>query len=472
MTSFDNVQKFADDPIGFFDHCAASTCNIAPEELEPLQLAAARYRFEGIRNTVPMLMKLADNQGINTIGKLNDLVPLLFEHTMYKSYPASILERSRFTQLTQWFNKLTAEDLSEIDVSSCVGIDDWLACLEQNSNLRPIHSSGTTGTMSFLPTHKDELDVRTLQTTAVVRERCPGLSHAGTADDPLNMHVVFPYFRQGGKAYLRLNDGLAKFVAGDEARFHAAFPGRVSSDMDYLAARIRSAQASGKLDRLEISPTLLERKKEFDDLQRQMPGRLDQFFADVVANLKGQDIFTTGTWNLVYNMADAGLKQGVRGVFSANSFVLSGGGAKGMTPPEGWKEKVAEFIGVKEIQMAYGMSEMTGTAFMCSQGNYHIPPWWILYVLDPDTSAPLQREGTVTGRAAFFDLVPTTHWGGFISGDEITLNWDGGCACGRSNAYILDTIERYSDKRGGDDKISCAATAEAHQDAMNFLNSL
>ena len=37
--------------------------------------------------------------------------------------------------------------------------------------------------------------------------------------------------------------------------------------------------------------------------------------------------------------------------------------------------------------------------------------------------------------------------------------------------FIEGNIERYSEKRGGDDKISCAATESAHTEAMDFLTS-
>jgi hypothetical protein len=75
----------------------------------------------------------------------------------------------------------------------------------------------------------------------------------------------------------------------------------------------------------------------------------------------------------------------------------------------------------------------------------------------------------VTGRWAFYDLAVDTHWGGFISGDEVTMNWDGGCSCGRATPYLEQTIGRYSDKSKGGDKITCAATETAYQEAMDFL---
>ena len=73
---------------------------------------------------------------------------------------------------------------------------------------------------------------------------------------------------------------------------------------------------------------------------------------------------------------------------------------------------------------------------------------------------------------AFFDLLPDTHWGGFISGDEVTITWDQPCGCGRTGHFLAPTIGRYSEQRGGDDKISCAASSGAHEEAMDFLSQI
>jgi hypothetical protein len=115
---------------------------------------------------------------------------------------------------------------------------------------------------------------------------------------------------------------------------------------------------------------------------------------------------------------------------------------------------------------------MNANNLLCERDHYHIAPWIIPFVLEPDTSAILPRTGTVTGRFAFYDLLPDTHWGGFISGDEVTMSWDRDCGCGREGPYIQGGIARFSDQRGGDDKISCAASAEAHEEAMDFLSEI
>ena len=42
-------------------------------------------------------------------------------------------------------------------------------------------------------------------------------------------------------------------------------------------------------------------------------------------------------------------------------------------------------------------------------------------------------------------------WGGFVTGDEITVNWDGNCGCGRKGEYLHPEIRRFSDKYTTDD---------------------
>ena len=54
-----------------------------------------------------------------------------------------------------------------------------------------------------------------------------------------------------------------------------------------------------------------------------------------------------------------------------------------------------------------------------------------------------------------------------MSGDEIELSFDP-CGCGRTTVHIGPHIERYSDKQG-DDRITCAATHEVHNEAVNFM---
>jgi len=87
----------------------------------------------------------------NNPTRTTSVIPLLFEHSMYKSYPGMFLANYDFRKINTWLNKPTAHDLSRIDVSDCASIDASLGRMEAETQLRITHSSGTTGTMSFLP---------------------------------------------------------------------------------------------------------------------------------------------------------------------------------------------------------------------------------------------------------------------------------------------------------------------------------
>jgi hypothetical protein len=177
-------------------------------------------------------------------------------------------------------------------------------------------------------------------------------------------------------------------------------------------------------------------------------------------------------WTLLHNMAKAGLARGLENVFAADSYITTTGGAKGMVQPEGWREDILRFTGAKVLHEAYSMSEVLASHLRCEHGHYHFAPTVIPYLLDPDTGRPLPRHGRHTGRAAFFDLNAEMRWGGFITGDEITIEWDELCACGQPSRYVVGAIQRYSEKNGGDDKITCAATEGSLREAMDFLNTL
>ena len=57
-----------------------------------------------------MVRKLADRLGVTELNDFNDVVPLFFSHTAFKSYPAALIDNKRFDLMTQWLDKLTSHD--------------------------------------------------------------------------------------------------------------------------------------------------------------------------------------------------------------------------------------------------------------------------------------------------------------------------------------------------------------------------
>jgi hypothetical protein len=89
--------------------------------------------------------------------------------------------------------------------------------------------------------------------------------------------------------------------------------------------------------------------------------------------------------------------------------------------------------------------------------------------LDVDSLEPLPSMGQTTGRLAGIDLMASSFWSGYISTDLVTMNWDPTCECQREGPYLEPEIRRLDNAQ--DDKISCAATPEAHDETIEFLRA-
>lgn len=469
MPTEKDVSTFMDDPIGYFDESVTKMHSIPRSELEPLQRAAMARRFVLHRESVEILRNLADRLRINEVADFNDLIPLFFPHTAFKSYPGSLLDKKRFDLMTKWLGKLTSYDISNVDTKGCESIDEWIDRLDEQTPLEVITSSGTTGTLSIIPKDKAGA-VYGMKLWRMFIFQTFGREPTEEELHP-EVDVIWPNHANGKLGHLRIAAMLKReFTGGDETRFHALYSEPISTDLMFLASKMRAAASRGELDRIEIDPKLLARKDEFIALQARRPKEMADFFERLTRELAGKRVFMIGAYNIMYEVASAGLERGLKNVFAPNSAILTGGGMKGFVLPDNYMEVIKEFLGVERIQEGYGYSEVGAMHWACNEGRYHVQPWAIPFVLDPDTSDPLPRRGVQTGRAAFYDFLNRSHWGGVISGDEITIDWETPCPCGQKSVSIAHEIMRYSEKQGvEDDRISCSATQEVHNEAVNFL---
>ncbi len=464
-----SLETFMTDPLGFFDASVTKMHSIDQQELETLQRAAMKKRFEMHYASIEMLRNLADRLKVTELNEFNDVVPLLFAHTAFKSYPAALIDKKRWDLMTKWLQKLTSYDISNVDLEGCESLDEWLDRLDQQTPLEVITSSGTTGTISLIPKSREQAHY-TMKVWRCFLFQTFGKEPSEEEMNP-DVDVIWPNHAKGKLGHLRMAQLLrSEFTGGDESRFHALYEDAIDSDLMFLASKMRAAASKGELDRLEIDPKLMARKDEFIEMQARRPQEMADFFANCTEKLAGKRVFTTAAYPIMYEVAAAGLEKGIKGVFAKNSAILTGGGTKGFVLPDNFLEVIKEFMGVDVIQEGYGMSEISAFHWACEEGHYHIAPWVVPFILDPETSEPLPREGTVTGRAAFYDLVNDSHWGGIISGDEVTMHWDTPCSCGRKSVYLAHDIMRYSEKEGvEDDRISCSATQQVQEEAVEFM---
>ncbi|MFX0123457.1 MAG: hypothetical protein ACFFAE_07430 [Candidatus Hodarchaeota archaeon] len=432
-------------------------------ELETLQLRALQERFEELSQKVPAVRDLAARQGVSQITTLNDILPILFTHTVYKSYPLLLIEKKRFDHLTRWLSKFSTVDMTNVKLNNPQTIDEWLDQLEAATGLWIVHSSGTTGKLSFLPRGNEDLE-----------NYKNGLYMMLEGTTGINFHeehlpVFFPGFKGGRQLAQRVISYFGPMIAGSPEEFHTAIPAFMSADFMSLAGRVKAAKAKGELGRLQLIRALVHNKGELIKMKKNQPKYLKTFVENMLSEYAGKRIFFMGLWQVVIETALAGQAMGMKRIFTPDSGIATGGGMKGYQPPDNWYEKTCEFYGVDEIQDNYGMTEMNGAGCpSCSENHYHIFPWFIPFVLDPETGKPYPREGTQTGRFAFYDLLSDTYWGGFITGDEVTIHWNT-CKCGWKGPWLEKKIQRYSEKQGGDDKISCAGVQTAYDDFIDFL---
>ena len=467
-----NLTQFMDDPINFFGRSYTQMHTIGRPELEELQRQAMGIRFRQHHESIEILRKLADRLEIKALAEFNDVVPLLFSHTAFKSYPAALIDKKRFDLMTKWLDKLTSYDLSHVDTNGCDSIDEWIDRLDQQTPLEVITSSGTTGTLSIIPKDKRGAE-EGMQIWKICLFQTFGEDPTEQQLDPA-VEVIWPNFASGKLGHLRIASMIKRgFTGGDETKFHPLYSGSVDTDLMFLASKMRAAASRGELDRLEIDPALAARKDEFIAMQARQPQELDAFFTRITEELRGKRVFMIGTYSLMYDIAKAGLERGIKEVFAKDSAILTGGGMKGIALPADFMDVITEFLGVDRIQVGYGFSEASTFHWACEEGRYHVMPWVIPFVLDPDTSEPLPRTGRQTGRAAVYDILLRAHWGGVISGDEVTIDWDLVCPCGRTSVAFEKDIMRYSEKKGvDDDRITCAATHEVQNEAVDFMKSV
>lgn len=440
-------------------------------QVEALQLSAAQRRLAEHLERVEALRNQSQSVGVRSLSRLEDLVPLLFQESAYKSYPVSLIEKSRFDLLTKWLGTYTSLDVSKLDVGGCDSIDGWLAGLDAHTLLRVIHTSGTSGKLSFIPRSvlEEELWFKGYVKCAVFRSR-PEISLGKPTD--LRMPMVAPMPRYGRYVAQRNLRHIESKVTPTPGELFTLSDGTLSADLVSLSGRIRVAQAKGTLSHLKLSEATRAAMRQYLQELERRPQESAAFFRDITEKLAGRRVIINAPTNLIFDAAKLGLARGLRRVFSPDSLGVTGGGGKDVKLPSDWLDTLREFTGVSDWCRNYGMSEMVGIMPMCERGYYHVQPYLIVFLVDPHTGTLLPREGTVTGRLAFLDLLAQTYWGGLVSGDKVTVTWDWSCECGRSGPRVHEDITRYSAEVTGEDKVTCAATVDSTDAALKQLLAL
>jgi hypothetical protein len=460
-----DADQFSDDPAGCFEGTVKSFHGLGRIELERLQLHAVSARFQDLRAKLPPLARLADATGIASFKSLDDVAPLLFPHSFYKSYDDILIDQGCYNDLTDWIQKLTTVDLRSVRQTDFATFDHWFDTLERKARLIVTHSSGTTGRMSLLPRSVTEVadNARYAKLTAP-----DWTSNVDDARDSAHFSVIWTTFAQGQSAVARGASAFQNGYAKTAADFYPTVPGRLSADWHYFMMRVQRAEAAGhKLPM--ASPYVADRIGEMNDNHQANTKQTDEILDLMAGKLRGERILLVGAPFVLLELGQAGARRGLQNLLAPGSAIMTFGGLKGRSPEARMAETILRFSGVASLINLYVMTEANAALVACGHGYFHLYPWVVPYLFDPATGALLPRDGTRSGRFALFDLLAKTYWGGLVTADHVTLDW-APCPCGRGSARIHPDIGRFDDGAGRM-LPPCPAGETIIHDAMHHLNA-
>lgn len=419
-------------------------------EIEELQLDAARTLFAQRREQIPVLRRRAEETDVREIDTMHDLVPLLFSHTSYKSYPASFVERGQWDKMLKWFETLSTADTSNVNIEGVANIDDWVQRL-WDAGHKTLTTSGSSGKVSFL----NQTESDRLRKERHFKRTMGWPSFKPNADRPffsVSPHIGFNSNVEAVNIQARIwgRPGDIHFLTDEPLLISEVAKG----------AALRKKMSEGTSTPSEI--------EEFENANREKGQRMQAALLEMAEKIvahRHEPIFLGALWAQHMMIIERAKAMGVGdGEFHPDSVIAAGGGVKGVVLPPDYKEQVNCFYGDVVRPGGYGMTEMAQRWPMCEHRRYHRPAALICLPLDRPGERLLTREdavdGIIEGRMAFLDLTFDGRWGGLISGDKIELDFND-CPCGRKGPTILDTITRYA-QPGEDDHIGCAGTIDSY----------
>jgi hypothetical protein len=434
--------------IGMVDH--ENPFDMPFSDVLPRQLAAVNERFQSRVDKIRLLQSRAEEGGITEVRRLEDIVPLLFAHTAYKSYPENWLMENKWDRLGKWLDTVSTHRVKPMDTSVVQDLDDWLHRLEEQGHYVSC-SSGTTGKCAMMNATPADLQY-------AGRALLHGLLWAGLQPSKDRLMITcgqFPTSPRNAAAGRPMAEALSD-PAIPPFRANAS-PLTIGSITEMIVLRKRIADGTARAADIE------QYEAKAAERARSAASVIEQAADAIIAN-RGRKLHIIGFLGSMYQVAALVRERGYCSKdFAENSTFISGG-LKRAQVPDNYQEIIFDTLNLPLERRfgAYGMQELNTNAMRCRYSRYHLAPWVMLLLLDEsgEKLMPLPASGEIEGRAAFFDLSLAGRWGGIISGDKIRATREP-CACGNRSPSINPDIQRYADMAGGD-KISCAGTIDAY----------
>jgi hypothetical protein len=422
-------------------------------DLHATQIEALNERFQERKDSIKLLGHRAKEAGVADIRALVDMVPLLFPHTAYKSYPESFLSAQKWDRLNKWMGTISPYPIQSIKTDDIADVDDWIDRLQAVGHYISC-SSGTTGKSAMLIASDKDMVWSKIDTVGVfswgsgvvpAQDRML-IGCAPVATVPKNSAIAAAQYEA--------------FSNPEWPRWAYPVPPITVGSLTKMVV-MRKAMSDGTARPQDIA--------DFEATSKERQHVIDSAIiktAEEVIGQRDKKLMLAGLWSGLYAVAAAVRERGYSAKdFHPDNCIYVGGGLKRALLPTDYQEFVHGTFNIPEGRhfQNYSMQELNSGMPKCRDGGrYHIPPWIIPFILNKqgDALLPHDGKGEIEGRAAFYDLSLDGRWGGVISGDKIAVDY-APCACGNASPSVRDNIVRYADLEG-DDKIGCAGTIDAY----------
>jgi len=367
-----------------------------------------------------------ESKGIGLSITPSDFPKLLIPDSVFKSYPMDFPEQD-IPAFAKWLQYISSVSIPQDLPSSTGTLEEMLNEFYKRDILLGF-SSGTSGRMTFLPRDKQ------------TRENLVK-SYVSTVDAHVKLDKGNTYFVLSipEESYLQIAWN-GKNVS------NALSPGKAYFAMKHLKAdfiRIRTGKLKNFKERVIKGLSNL--------LAPRIQKKAEELTIKYLRQLKDKKLVFLAPPYMIASVARKIIERGIDAKLHPESIITSTGGFKGRTPieQEEMYRLIKEAFGLDKHRYPdlYGMTESNSIAMECLEGLHkHFPPWIEPILLD-ENMEPIEPDGKVTGQYGFLEPSILSYPGFILTGDRLTVNWDGCDACNR-NTPIIEKIERMPTVEG------------------------
>lgn len=438
LNAVDTLTTMIDDPKRF---------EYSSKDLHELQVAAIDERLQECANKIKYLEILVDRTGVSSVSTLGDIVPLLFSNSFYKNYAGNFIRDGKWDIMTTWVRYMSKYPTNDINLDNIKDIDEWIQRMFEIGHCLTT-TSGTSTVPAILSSSLKDLEW--LNKDCIQTD----IWAAGVYPEQNRYQIqATPTYTSPKNVAIRDARITALCNPADPVWHFPSSPISVAGLLKTTTLRSKIRHGNATDDEIE----------QFEKMNSDRQAELDRAYiltAEHMIERRHDLLDIAGMWTGLYAIAKIVRDRGYGAKdFNPDNTIYAGGGLKGTSLPDDYQEFVSETFNIssEKYYTVYSMQELNSKMPSCKHGHYHIPPWVVPMIVEVDASKLIDYDptsGTYSGRAAFFDLSIDGRWGGVVTGDQVTINFNR-CSCGNNSPTII-SINRdlgYSDI----DKFNCSS---------------